>query len=43
MSAMELVQFMVGSGVLAQGLAAARWAIRMETRVKALELKEGMA
>lgn len=43
MSAIELAQFLVGSGVLAQGWAAARWAIKMEARVTALELVKGHA
>lgn len=41
MTALELIQLAVGSGVLAQGLAAMRWAGRVEQRLIALEAKNG--
>ncbi|WP_301546323.1 hypothetical protein [Duganella sp. BJB476] len=41
MGAMDFVQMLLGSGVLVQGWAAARWVGRMESRVQALEAKAG--
>ncbi len=43
MSTLDIVQLLVGSGVLAQGLAAIRWAFKIEARVSALEKKRGWA
>jgi hypothetical protein len=35
----DIMQMIIGSGVLAQGFAMLRWAMRLESRVAALELQ----
>lgn len=42
MTALELIQLMVGSGVLSGGLGIATWALRMEKRVIRLEVRAGI-
>lgn len=39
MTFVEVMQMMVSTGVLSGGLGVLKWAIRIEQRVKALELK----
>lgn len=43
MSALELVQFMVSSGVLTGGLSAAAWVLRTERRLLKLEVQAKIA
>lgn len=38
---MEIVNLLVGGGVLAQGLATLKWVIRVETRLAVVETKLG--
>jgi len=42
MSALELVQLLLGSGVLTGGVSAAAWVMRTERRLMKLELKTGV-
>lgn len=43
MSTADLINLLFGGGVLAHGVGVLRWAVRMETRVTALEVKGGAA
>jgi hypothetical protein len=38
----EIMQMIIGSGVLAQGFAMLRWAMRLEARVVVLETRRGV-
>jgi hypothetical protein len=43
MSAMELIQLAVGSGVLAGGIGVLKWGLTVERRLVRVEVKTGMA
>lgn len=42
MSALELIQFMMGSGILTGGVSAAVWVLRTERRLMRIEAKLGI-
>lgn len=42
MSTLELIQFLMGSGILTGGVGVLKWALQIERRTMALEVSQGL-